>query len=133
MALTSNVTSVEQLQQAIQGTLNDRVAISDSRTYYAGSSEGLGQVLLWFGLLFSLLARLWVGVEGRRQRLQPGLRAVHGDAHQEDEGAQQYDLFILGGHRHDQQGGDDKSRSRLLLCAFQRSINQPATRMPSVP
>lgn len=56
VALTSNVTSVEQLQQAIQGTLNDRVAISDSRTYYAGSSEGLGQVLLWFGLLFSLLA-----------------------------------------------------------------------------
>ncbi|MNV62499.1 hypothetical protein D3C71_1550470 [compost metagenome] len=48
-------------------------------------------------------------VEGGRQRLQAGLRAVHGNPHQEDKGAEQHDLAILGGHRHNQQGADGKA------------------------
>lgn len=60
VAFTGSNSQPSDFQQAMAGSLRDRVTISDSRTHYAGGSEGLSQVLLWFGLLFSLLAAISV-------------------------------------------------------------------------
>ncbi|WP_147199345.1 ABC transporter permease [Pantoea sp. CCBC3-3-1] len=60
VAFTGSASDAREYQQAMAGSLSDRVTISDSRTHYAGGSEGLSQMLLGFGLLFSLLAAISV-------------------------------------------------------------------------
>lgn len=60
VAFTGSSSHASDYQQALAGSLSDRVIINDSRTHYAGDSKGLEQVLLWFGLLFSLLAAISV-------------------------------------------------------------------------
>lgn len=62
VAFTGSASYAGHYQQAMAGSLSDRVTISDSRTHYAGGSEGLSQMLLGFGLLFSLLAAVSVTV-----------------------------------------------------------------------